>query len=416
MLSRGASIGIAIRNLKSNKSRTILTLLGVVIGITAVIVVISAGNGLKQYVMDQVAVFGSNTIEIEVKTPNTGHTSAENASGFVGGVSVTTLTLEDADEILKLPNIRDAYSGLMSQELLSYRGEITKSMLFGVSASFDAIDKGEISEGRFFTDEEDKSLARVVVLGSEVKDKLFGQGDAIGQSIKISKTNYRVVGVMKPRGSIMFFNWDKMVYLPVRTLQKKIMGIDHVVFIFAQMDDPSQGDRTVEEMRAVMRERHGTTNDMDDDFAVMSMEQATEMMDVVFNGLTILLLALVSISLIVGGVGIMNIMYVSVTERTGEIGLRKAMGARGSDIMAQFLWESLIISLIAGAIGIIVGNLISFAISLAASSQGFGWDFQPSVGGILLAVGFSAAVGLIFGIYPARRASRLEPIAALRFE
>jgi putative ABC transport system permease protein len=412
----GSSVKIAIQTLKTNKARTFLTLLGVVIGITAVIVVISAGNGLKQYIMSQVETFGSDYIEVEIKTPNTEHTSVENATGFVGGISVTTLKNDDAEAILELPNVKDMYAGILGQELISYGGEIKKSLIFGVNASFDRIDKGEVAEGRFYTDEEDKSLAKTVVLGHEVKVKLFGDGEAVGQSVKINRANYRVVGVMAKRGAVMFFNWDDMVFIPLRTLQKRVMGVDHVSFIFVQMEDPSLDEQTVADITALLRERHGTRDIKNDDFAVMSMEQAYAMMDVVFNGLTILLLALVSISLLVGGVGIMNIMYVSVTERTNEVGLRKAMGARHPDILAQFLWESLIISFVAGLIGIVTGNLISYLISLIASSQGFAWDFKISLGAIVLAVGFSAVVGLIFGIYPARRAAALNPIEALRFE
>jgi len=412
----GASIEIAIKTLKANRGRTFLTLLGVVIGITAVIVVISAGNGLEQYITSQVEAFGTDTIEIEIKTPNTEHTSSENVTGFVGGISVTTLKIDDAEAVIDHPNIEDAWYGVMSQDLLSYQGEINKTLLMGLNESFLKIDKWEVDEGRFFTDEEDKSLARVVVLGSKVKDSLFGDGDAVGQNIKINKINYRVVGVMEERGAMMFFEWDDMALVPVRTMQKRIMGIDHISFIMAKMIDPSIDDQTVEDLKILMRERHGTTSEKDDDFAVISMEQANEMMAVVFTGLTILLLALVSISLIVGGVGIMNIMYVSVTERTSEIGLRKAMGARNSDILFQFLWESLIISFIAGAVGIVLGNLIAYLISIAAASQGFAWDFQISITGIILAVGFSAVVGLIFGIYPARRAASFDPIQSMRFE
>ncbi len=412
----GSSIEIAFKTLRANRVRTLLTLLGVVIGITAVIVVVSAGNGLEKFITDQVAAFGSDTIEVEIKIPNTEHTSTENATGFVGGISVTTLKLEDAEAVLEHPNIIDAYSGVMSQDIISYQSEIKKTFLFGVDAAFNRIDTGEVEEGRFYTDEEDKSLSRVVVLGSKVRDRLFGDSDAVGQNIKINRVNYRVVGVMEERGSLMFFDWDDMVFIPIRTLQKRIMGIDHISFIFAQMDDPSLGDQTVEDIRLIVRERHGTSSLKDDDFAVISMEQANEMMAVVFDGLTILLLALVSISLIVGGVGIMNIMYVSVTERTGEIGLRKAMGARRSDIMAQFLWESLIISFIAGLVGITLGNVLAWLIAWGATTQGFPWDFEVSFGGIILAVVFSAAVGLIFGIYPARRAAGMDPIYALRFE
>lgn len=413
----GQSIGIALKTLKTNKLRTILTLLGVVIGITAVIVVISAGNGLEQYITDQVEAFGTDTIEIEIKVPNTSQTSTENAGGLAGGITITTLKIEDARTIIdEHDNIDNAWWGVMSQDIISYQGEIKKSLIMGLNAAFHEIDDWEVEDGRFFTDEEDNSLARVIVLGSKVKDKLFGESDAVGENVKIKRVNYKVVGVMEERGAMLFFDWDDMVLIPVQTLQKRIMGIDHLSFIFLQMIDPSIDDQTVEEVTAIMRERHDTSNTNEDDFAVVSMEQANEMMSVVFVGLDILLLALVSISLIVGGVGIMNIMYVSVTERTNEIGLRKAMGARSSDILSQFLWESLIISFIAGIIGIIFGNLLSWLISLAASSQGFPWDFQISIGAMILAVSFSAFVGLGFGIYPARRAAGMDPISALRFE
>lgn len=416
MMPHGESIKIAVKSLRINKARTLLTLLGVVIGIAAVIVVISAGDGLEGYVVGQVETFGSDFIEIEIKIPNTAQTSTENATGFVGGVMVTTLTLDDAEAVEEHPNISDSYSGVMGQELASYQGEIKKSFVFGTTASFDELDTGEIEEGRYFTDEEDKSLSRVVVLGSKVKEKLFGDSDAVGQNIKINRSNYRVIGVMQERGAVMFFDWDDLIYIPIRTLQKRVMGIDHISFIFAKMTDPSLGDQTVVEVTEIMRAEHEITDPKKDDFAVVSMEQASEMLSVVFVGLDILLLALVSISLVVGGVGIMNILYVSVTERTGEIGLRKAMGARSSDILFQFLWESLVISIIAGIIGVALGNLIAYIISVVAASQGFAWDFQISITGILIAFGFAAGVGLVFGIYPAKRAASLDPIQALRFE
>jgi len=416
MMPHGESIKIAIKSLKTNKVRTWLTLLGVVIGIAAVIIVISAGDGLEGYVVDQVETFGSDFVEVEIKIPNTSQTSTENATGFVGGVTVTTLTLDDADAVIEHPNISDAYSGVMSQELASYQGEIKKSFVFGTTSSFDELDAGEIEEGRYFTDEEDNSQARVVVLGSKVKEKLFGDSDAVGQNIKINRINYRVVGVMEERGAVMFFDWDDLIYIPIRTLQNRVMGIDHISFIFAKMIDPSLGDQTVEDITLIMREQHGITDPKKDDFAVVSMEQASEMLSVIFIGLDILLLALVSISLVVGGVGIMNILYVSVTERTSEIGLRKAMGARSSDILFQFLWESLVISLIAGIIGITLGNLLAYSISVVAASQGLAWDFQISITGILISFGFAVGVGLVFGLYPAKRAASLNPIQALRFE
>ena len=393
-----------------------MSLLGVVIGITSVIVVLSAGNAIENFIVAEIEAFGSGTIEVEVKTPSTSQQSAENAFSMVGGAAITTMTLDDAKEIGKHPNISKYYGGVMGQEAVSYDSELVKAFLFGVSADFIDIDSTEVENGRFFSDEEDSSLSKVAVLGFKLADKLFNQSDPIDKYIKIGKERFRVIGVAKERGATFGFDWDNMAIVPVETLQKRLLGINYISFIFAQMIDTTLGDQTVEDMTWIMRDAHEITDPDKDDFAVVSMEQAAEMMDVVVSGIQILLILLGSISLIVGGVGIMNIMYVSVTERTYEIGLRKAIGANNSVIMWQFLWEAVIITLIGGIIGIILGILISFLISVGANSQGYNWDFNVSYVGMVLATVMSILVGLVFGLYPAKKAAKLDPIEALRHE
>ncbi|MFA5128681.1 MAG: ABC transporter permease [Patescibacteria group bacterium] len=409
-------INIATDALLRHKLRTILTVLGITVGITAVIVVLSAGRAIEDFIIGQVTMFGTDYIEVEVKVPSTGHVSSENVAGMAQGVTVTTLKEKDADELKKLANVRDIYSGQTGQAVFSYKDQNKVTLIFGVTSSFDAIDSGEVERGRFFTDAEDKSLARVVVLGSNIKKNLFGDEDAIGKRIKIGKQNYRVIGVMKERGSAGVFSFDDIAILPLRTLQKLVLGIDYIQFIFIQVEDTARTEVTVEDVISRMRELHKIDDPKKDDFAVMSAAEGLALLGTITGAIKILLFALASISLVVGGVGIMNVMYVAVAERTFEIGLRKAIGAKSRDILNQFLVEAVSITFLGGVAGTILGTLISLAVSVIANSLGFAWQFHLSPQYIVLAVSVSVLVGLISGIYPARAAARLEPIVALKKE
>lgn len=413
---KSKSFNSAVKALKAHKVRTFLSVLGVVIGISAVIVVMSAGEGLKSFILGQIEVFGSDTIEVEIKVPNVKHTSSENATGLVSGITITTFKNKDVEQLRKIRNIDAIYGGQIGQDLVSYQNTIKKTLLFATEADFTKVDTGNIEVGRYFTEQEDKSLKQVAVLGSKVKEKLFGDENPIGENIKIGKLKFKVIGTQESKGSVAFFDMDDQVLIPLRTYQKKLAGIDHITFAFAKVKDLDKTEDTVEEMRLVMRDLHGTKDLDSDDFAVISMSEAMEMMDVVIRGIIILLTALVAISLVVGGIGIMNIMYVSVIERTFEIGLRKAVGAREKDIRRQFLWEAIIITLIGGVLGVIIGIIFSYIISYVASAKGFKQSLTIPIKSIIVAFGFSAAVGLFFGFYPAKKASELDPIEALTHE
>lgn len=424
------TLQIAARAMRANKVRTGLTVLGIVIGIAAVIIVYSAGEGINSLIKGEVESFGgSDMIETEIKVPSAkkgGASERQSGMSLAMGVQVTTLSLKDMDDINKISNIKRSYAGVIGQEQVSYANELRKGMLFGVSSDFINIDKSKVETGRFFTDAEDKSLEQVAILGKKIKEKLFGDSDPIGQSIKIRKKKFRVIGVLEERGAVMVFDFDNLVYVPIRTLQKKIMGIDHVSFMMHQVDDPSKINETEEGIRYIVRENHdidqpteartGWADTGKDDFRVISMTESMEIMETITDAITLLLLAIVAVSLVVGGVGIMNIMYVIVNERTKEIGLRKAVGAKYSEILRQFLIESILITLIGGVIGVIIGILISFLIKLGAGAAGLNWKFSTPLKSYIVALGFSFTFGILFGVYPARRAAKMDPVEALRSE
>lgn len=407
----------AIRTILSHRARTFLALLGVVIGVSSVVIVTALGDGVKGFILGQVESFGGNLIQVEVKVPNTGRMSGENASSRGQGTQITTLTVKDRDAIRKLGNVSAAYAGTIGQERATYGSVGKRILLFGVGAEAPLVDDNiKLSAGRFFTEEEDASLARVAVLGSEVKESFFGNSDAVGEWITIKGEKYRVIGVITERGSAAFFNLDAMTYVPVETLLSKILGIDYVQMISVRMKDGSQDENTVADIVALMRRRHDIKDESKDDFAVMSTKEAQETVSDVLGSISILLLALTSISLVVGGVGIMNVMFVSVSERTSEIGLRKALGAKSASILQQFLAEAIIITGIGGLLGIILGVLVVFLLTLVFAKFGFDLELIFTPQSLFLGAGFSVAVGLIFGLAPALKASKLSPMEALRRE
>lgn len=407
---------LALASLRNNRSKTLLTVFGITIGITLVVIVLSAGNGLKGIIMGQIAGFGDNWIDVEVKVPETGKNSNENANSQASGVVITTLTEQDMEAIRKVSNIKNAYASITSQATFSYGSEKLRPTIFGVTPSYVEIDKSTVEFGRFFTEEENKSASKVVVLGSEVAKILFPSSDPIGKLIKVDKSNFEVVGVMEELGNSGFMNKDMMAYMPVRTVQKKLLGVDHVQWIIAESKNPALIESTADEIRFIVRERHDITDINKDDFAVTTMDEAVQIVGTIVFGITALLIALSCISLLVGGVGIMNVMYVSVAERTFEIGLRKSAGATTSDILWQFLMEAVVLTLFGGVLGVAFGILFSFLIAVIAQAIGFDWKFQVSIFSLILSTGFSTLVGIIFGLYPAKKAASLDPMVAIRQE
>lgn len=411
------SIRLAIKNLRSNLVRTFLSLLGIVIGVMSVVLVLSLGAGVKDFVVSQVESFGSDIIQIEIKVPKVKKTSSQNAGGLVGGTQITTLKLDDAEEVSKLSNIGDWYAGLISQQISSYENKNKQAMIFGVTSGISGADEQvRVVDGEMFSEEDEDGLRQVAVLGSEIKEYFFGDSPAVGQNIKLGDKTFRVIGVLDSRGTSGFFNFDNTIYLPLETLQKKIMGIDYIQFAIFRIRDMDKLDLTIAEATDIMREQHDIADPEDDDFAVNSIVEIKDILDTVFGAVDLLLLALVSISLVVGGVGIMNVMYVAVSERTFEIGLRKAVGARNREILKQFLFEAILLTLFGGIAGIFLGAGLTFLATVIISSFGIELDLKITLQAIVIGLVFSLLSGIAFGFFPARNASRLSPMEALRKE
>jgi len=423
-----SSLSLALESFRVHKVRTSLAVLGVTIGIASIIVVFAAGEGLKSLLENQVESFGAETIQVEIKVPTSKKGLAgerQSAVSLFSGGQVTTLNIDDWEDILKLPNVADAYGMSYRQESVSYRNEIKSTLIWASGASFINIDKTRVAEGRFFTDVEDRSLMQVAVIGPKLKETLFGGVDPLDKTIKIRDTRFTVIGVMEERGTVTGLDFDNLVYVPVRTMNKRVTGADYLTNIMVKAEDASLLEETAEDMRALLRDNHDIEapegveysifDTGRDDFRVGSMVEAMEIFDSVFASITFVLLAIVAVSLVVGGVGVMNVMYVIVIEKTPEIGLRKAVGATYGDIMGLFLVESVLVTLVGGIAGTLLGIFMSWGIAFGAQASGYAWDFSVPPSAFVTAFLFSVVFGILFGLYPARKAARMDPIEALQY-
>ncbi|MFA5962190.1 MAG: ABC transporter permease [Parcubacteria group bacterium] len=407
-------IKISAKYLLAAKLRSFLTILGIIIGIASVIVVMAIGGSAQKLILNQVSGVGSNLIGV---LPGASDEKGPPASAM--GIVVTTLKYADLvalEQKRNVPNLVDAVAYVSGSATVKNANGSYQTSYQGVSSSLLDVEDIKLQAGRFFMKDEDTNLAHVAVLGSNRVHDLFPNVDPIGKTFTLKDVNLTVVGVLAERGSVGFSNTDDMIYVPLFTGQKLLLGIDYLNFMRIKVDSKDNLDRAVADVKTTLREQHRIKADASDDFSVRNSAQAVETLTTVTNVLKYFLTAVAAISLVVGGVGIMNIMLISVNQRVREVGLRKAVGARNVHIISQFLIEAIFITLIGGILGIIFGIFVSFLAAVIIKSLGYDWEFIVTLSSMLLATSVSVAIGLIFGIYPARKASKISPMEALRYE
>jgi putative ABC transport system permease protein len=398
-------IRVAGESIKKNKMRTLLTMLGIVIGVGAVIVMVAVGQGAQQGIANQINALGTNLLVITAGASNQGGVSQ-------GAQAFNRLTVDDAE---KLKREGTLFAGVtpvvMTRTQVLAGGTNWRTMINGVSTDFETVRDWQTQSGDFFTDNDVRGMRKVAVIGQTVADNLFPGVDPVGSQIQIRNVPFDIVGVLAKKGqNAAGQDQDDIVIIPYTTAQARLAGNTRIWQILVSATSPQDIAAAQQEATAIMRESH-KIGDGDDDFTIRNQTEIANAAQGTTKIMTWLLASIASVSLIVGGIGIMNIMLVSVTERTREIGIRMAIGARGSDVLTQFLVESIVMSVLGGAVGLAVG--VGGASLLAHFT---GWSTAVPVQAVALAIGFSAAVGVFFGYYPARKAAALDPIQALRYE
>ena len=405
---------ISYRSLTASKLRFILTVLGVVIGVAAVIMVMSIGASAQKLVLSQVESIGSNLIGI---LPGASEEKGPPASAF--GVVTTTLKNNDLKALRERRNVPhlSAVSGYVSGSGTIESARYSFDVSFqGVSPEVIEIENIRVASGRFFAPEEESDLSRVVVLGATRALELFPDRDPIGETVTLKKIPFKVIGVLEARGSTAFSNPDLMVYFPLETAQKLLLGTNYLSFARGKVDALQNIDRTIADIDSLLRKRHDIEENEEVDFSVRSTVAALDVLTNVTNILKYFLIAIASISLLVGGIGIMNSMLISISQRIREIGLRKAVGARRGHIITQFLIESSFITIAGGIIGILFGVALTYVASLIIIRLGYEWQFLVPTSSIVIGFTVSFVIGIIFGLYPAYKAAKVSPMEALRYE
>jgi macrolide transport system ATP-binding/permease protein len=394
----------SVHAILSNRMRSLLSMLGILIGVAAVIAMLALGQGAKDSIAQRLSSLGTNLLAVRPGAPHVGGVSMEAGS-------VTRFTPEDAQAMAKLPEVRRVSSTVRGRAQIVYEDKNWNTQVQGTDVDYAPMHASDPTIGRFFTDEELRLRERVAVLGMTVVRQVFGEENPVGKTIKINRIGFQVVGILPEKGSTGFNDQDDVIDIPVTTAMYRLLGKQYVDSIDVEVKDPSLMQEAQDSIKALIIKREHLAKDAEDSFQIRNMADIQATLESTTQTMTMLLGSIAAISLLVGGIGIMNIMLVSVTERTREIGLRKAIGARKSDITMQFLIESVLMTVAGGLIGIVVGVGVATLLSVFA-----GWATKISLMAILMATTFSVAVGIIFGLRPAIQAASLNPIEALRYE
>ena len=418
------TIKLVFRTLLARKGRSFLTILGIVIGVAGVIIIIALGAGAQSLILGQVTKLGSNLLSV-----SPGKSNEKGPPSQVFGITVTTLITQDAEALrskTQVPHALAINAMVRGSVSATWRNQTVDTNVIGTESTYPQVVDFTMQSGSFFDQQQDNGNANVAVLGSTVATELFGNSgmNPVGQIIKVRSSKQteaggiplRVIGVIASRGSSFFQDNDDQIFMPLSIGQQQILGIHYLDAINIKVDSSENITQTIADVKRVLSQNHHIQKDIDADFTVYNIADAVAALSTITNALSLFLTAMASIALVVGGIGILNIMLATVAERTREIGLRKAVGASNSAIARQFLLESGTLTFLGGVVGIILGIIISYLISLMMKYLGYDWAFVISITSVLLSVGVSILTGVIFGLYPALKASRLNPIDALRYE
>ena len=415
-------IKLVIKNLLARKGRTLLTILGITIGVAGVIIIISLGSGAQSLILGQVTKLGSNLLYVMP-----GKTAESGAP--IPGLVITSLVSSDVQALRdkgRIPYTTAVNAGVSGTATITWSNKTVDATFTGTDSEYPKVANFTMQTGQFFNAAEDTGAANVIVLGSEIAKQLFSDSgvNPLGQVVKVKSSvqnnaggvPLRVIGVISPRGSSFFQNQDELVFIPLAIGQEQILGIHYLKSIYIKVDDASNVSSTIAAITATLKQQHHILDDVNIDFTIRNQADAVKILSTITDALSLFLVAMAAISLVVGGIGILNIMVATVAERTREIGLRKAVGATKKAIRNQFLLEAILLTSLGGLIGIVIGVIVAYLISLLMKYLGYDWAFVVSAMSIILSVSVSILTGIIFGLFPAIKAAKLDPIDALRYE
>jgi putative ABC transport system permease protein len=418
------TIKLVFRTLLARKGRSFLTILGIVIGVAGVIIIISLGAGAQSLILGQVTKLGSNLLSVMP-----GKSNEKGPPSTLFGITVTTLVNSDTDSLrskTQVPHAEAVCAMVRGTVTTTWQNKEVDTNFAGVENTYPDVVSFTMQEGQFFNQQQEQGNSNVAVLGSTVASELFDNMgvDPVGQVIKVRSSSQtqaggiplRVIGVITPRGSSFFQDNDDQIYIPLTIGQEQLLGIHYLQAINIKVDSANNITQTIADVTRVLNQNHHIQREIDADFTVYNVTDAISVLSTITNALRLFLTAMAAIALVVGGIGILNIMLATVAERTREIGLRKAVGATNGAVMRQFLLEAGTLTFLGGIVGIIIGTVISYLITLLMHHLGYDWAFVVSITSVLLAAGVSILTGVIFGLYPALKASKLDPIEALRYE